>query len=737
MRVVAAMLAGVLVLRGAAASTEAWSLDHLFTRPYVWGTWPTQLAWAKHAHLLGFLWNAHGEAFRDLYVYDADAKKLTRLTDLKGLKDPINDTEAERDPHRKEYLPPQAGLTAFSLSEDGARAVFSYRRDLYLVHTRGGAIVRLTKTKAAEVDPQFSPDGNKVAFTQAGQIYVLTLGGGMLEQRTDVHPPATLISYRWSPDGKYIAFEVQPQAERSMPLPIYSGEFVTASPFPRSVAGDTSVLSQYYVVESTGDNPARLLDTGKGFTERPPQWSEDSKYLLVALESPDYKSEDVRVADVNTGKSKVVFHQTDDRWIDLSDVGWEPASKHIWLTSDKSGFSHLYTVALDGSNLQQITKGSWEIHRDPFSNSPQWIGDSVYYSSTAAGTAERQFYRVKANGSGEPERLTSQEGLNIGWVSQDGKEQAILRADMKNPLDLYVNGERVSTSPLPDFYQTDWAQARFLTYPSLKDHKPVAARMLLPPGYNPDDTNQKPRPAIIYIHGSGYATSVLKQWGSYQELRFVFNNYLAHEGYVVLEMDYRGSTNYGRDWRSGVYLNMGGPDLEDVLGGVEYLKTLKNIDTSRIGIWGWSYGGFMTAMAMFRAPAVFQAGAAFSGVYDWRNYNAEYTDERLTTPAQNPEAFHRSSPIYFSSQLQNHLLIVHGMADDNVLFQDAVQLTEKLIHEGKPFEESFYPEESHAYLRDTSLRDAFGRAARFFDAHLRESSGQLTTRTSGSDRAVR
>jgi dipeptidyl aminopeptidase/acylaminoacyl peptidase len=160
--------------------------------------------------------------------------------------------------------------------------------------------------------------------------------------------------------------------------------------------------------------------------------------------------------------------------------------------------------------------------------------------------------------------------------------------------------------------------------------------------------------------------------------------------------------------------------LNDVLGGIEYLRGLKNIDMGRIGIWGWSYGGFMTAMAMFRNPATFQAGAAFSGVYDWANYNADYTGERLTTPAENPEAYRRSSPIDFSSQLRNHLLLVHGIVDDNVLFQDVVQLSEKLVHEGKPFEEAFYPEENHAYARDESFKDAFKRAADFFDRHLRE-----------------
>ena len=303
-------------------------------------------------------------------------------------------------------------------------------------------------------------------------------------------------------------------------------------------------------------------------------------------------------------------------------------------------------------------------------------------------------------------------------MTEDGKAQAILQADLKNPFDLYVDGSRITKSPLPEFYQIPWAESRFVLYPSAKDKRPVAARLLLPPGYHPDDPAAKPRPAIVYIHGSGYATSVLKQWGSYQELRFVFNNYLAHQGYPVLEMDYRGSTNYGREWRSGVYLDMGGPDLEDVLGGVEYLRGLKNIDMNRVGIWGWSYGGFMTAMSLFRAPTVFQAGAAFSGVYDWANYNASYTDQRLTTPAENPEAYERSSPIHFSQQLQNHLLLIHGMADNNVLFQDAVQLSEKLVSEGKPFDEIFYPEENHGYVRDETLKDAFGRTAAFFDKHL-------------------
>ena len=193
------------------APAQDFSLDHLFSHPYVWGVWPSQMAWAKHAHVLGFLWNEKGQPFRDLYAYNADSKKLTRLTDLEGLKDPINDTEAERDVHRKNYLIPSPGLASFDLSEDGGKAAVSYRGDLFVVDTATAKLQRLTKTKAPEVNPHFSPDHSKIAFTQSGQLYVLTLNGGMLEQRTDIRPPAELTSFHWSPNGQYLSYSVDPQ----------------------------------------------------------------------------------------------------------------------------------------------------------------------------------------------------------------------------------------------------------------------------------------------------------------------------------------------------------------------------------------------------------------------------------------------------------------------------------------------------------------------------------------------
>lgn len=712
-----------LLTQGLPLAAQEFTLEKLFTRPFIWGTTPSQLTWAKHSHVLAFLWNERGGAFRDLYVYDADSKRLTRLTDLEHVKDPINVSDDEQDPKAKNYLLPPPGLNSLDISEDGKRIAFSYKGDLYLVNTASSSsLLRLTKTKGGEGQPRFSPDGKKLAYTRAGQLFVQDLSNGVLEQMTDVKPPANLTGYRWSPDGKYFVFAVNPTPGRTLLLPNYSGQFVTARPFPRDVAADDLRSTQLFVVETNGENP-KQLETGKGRAGLGfgglPDWSPDSQHLFFSKVDSTLKKQEMALIDVPSGKLTTIFQNTDPRWIDSTELGWAPDSKHVWLTSDKDGYLHLYTASLDGKDVRQLTKGAWEIRREPFSVSgPQWIGDYLYYSSTATGPSQRQFYRVKADSSAQPEPISKLPGLHMATVSEDGVMTAEMRADMKNPFDLYVNDVRVTHAPQAGFEKLPWAQTRFLTYPSARDKKPVAARLLLPPGYNPDDPKQKPRPAVIYVHGSGTATSVLEQWGSYQELRFVFNNYLAAQGYVVLEMDYRGSTGYGREWHRGVYLDMAGPDLDDVVGGVEYLKTLKNVDTTRVGIWGVSYGGFMTAAGLFKTPDVFKAGAAFSGVYDWENYNAGYTQQRLTSPAENPEAYRRSSPIYYSGNLRNHLLIVHGIVDDNVLFQDAVQLSEKLIHEGKPFEEAFYPEENHGFTRDETLKDAFGRTAAFFERYL-------------------
>lgn len=705
-----------------ASAAETWSLEKLYSRPFVWGTSPTEITWSQQGHTLLFLWNSEGNRFRDLYAYRTENKKLLRLTRMEPVHDDLNLNDAEKDERRKQFLMPPDGIAAFQVSRDGSRATFAYQGDIYVVPTSSSsAPFRLTKTKAAESAPELSPDATKIAYNRDGQLFVQDLQNGQLWQVTDIEEKnQSLGASRWAPDGKRFFYSVRVGPPRQLMLPNYSGRMVTARTFDRSLAGDDAPESKIYVVSSEGGKPVEMQPPAWGVKAYgdAPQWSPDSKYLLRRAVHPNLKQQQLLVLDAMTGKTRVVLDSTDSAWADAISFGWSPDSHYVFYTSDQDGWEHLYKVPVEGGTPQQLTHGAWEIHKDSFGRDPQWVGDSLYFSSTEDGPTERQFYRVRSDGSGK-ERLSKREGLNIGAVSDDGKYIAMLEADLNNPFDLFVNGDRVTSSVRPEFSQYRWPETRFVSFPSRRDHKSVAAKVLLPPGYRIENRNQKPWPAVFFIHGSGYATSVLKQWGSYQDLRYVFNCYLANKGYVVFDLDYRGSSGYGRDWRTGVYLHMGGPDLEDVLGGVDYLRGLGNVDMHRIGIWGVSYGGFMTNMAMFLSPDTFRAGAGWAAVNDWENYNAYYTEQRLLKPQQNPESYRRSSPIYFSGLLKNPLLVVHGIVDNNVMFQDAVELTEKLIQEGKEFSQIYYPEESHGFVRDETLIDSFRRTAQWLDQHLK------------------
>jgi dipeptidyl aminopeptidase/acylaminoacyl peptidase len=702
-----------------AAVAQSPTIEHLFRRPLLWGTSPDQVTWSKKGHTLVFLWNADGRRFRDLYSYSPDEQRLTRLTDLEKQEDEINISEEEKDDRLKPYVMPPAGLGSFDLSPDGWRVAFSYKGDLYIAETDGKARpLRLTRTKELETSPQFSPDSKKLASLRGGQLIVQDLTNGQIWQATNVEG-ADLEGYRWSPDGKTFVCLTKKGA-RQLPLPNYSGRFVAARNFVRTVAGDEPGDFGIFLVPSEGGKQDTIeigTPVGKG-SLRMPEWAPDSKKLVALYNSPTWKKKQVMILDAHTRKANTVAEESDDRWVDYGFAGWSPDSKTVLFTSEKDGWAHLYVVPSEGGEPKQLTHGEWEVHRESFSEDPQWIGDSIYFASTEGDTAQRHTYRIRPDGSGK-EKLSQKEGLNIAHVSEDGKYIAWKLADPRNPFDLWVNDKRVTQSPRPEFYTHQWPEIKYVSYPSRGDKKPVAARLMLPPDYRIADRSQKPHPAVVYIHGAGYATSVLKQWGSYQDYRFAYNTFLASKGYVVLEMDYRGSTGYGRDWRSGVYLHMGGPDLDDVLGGVDYLKSLGNIDMNKLGIWGVSYGGFMTDMAMFLSPGTFKAGSAWAAVNDWENYNAGYTAQRLNTPQSNPEAYRRSSPIHFSNNLKDHLLIIHGIVDDNVLFQDAVQLSEKLIHEGKDFSQAFYPQESHGFVRDETWIDALRRTTEWFERYLR------------------
>jgi len=314
-------------------------------------------------------------------------------------------------------------------------------------------------------------------------------------------------------------------------------------------------------------------------------------------------------------------------------------------------------------------------------------------------------------------QITRTSGGHTVAVSPNDQLLADVYSTANRPPELYLMRNqpgavesRLTLSPTAEWLSFPWIKPEIVMIPA-SDGAKVPARI-----YHPKDMGAQPNgAAVIFVHGAGYLHNVDNYW-SYYFREYMFNHYLASKGYVVIDMDYRGSAGYGRDWRTAIYRHMGGRDLQDEVDGSNYLHEKFGIDPMRVGMYGGSYGGFMTLMAMFTEPTHFGAGAAIRSVTDWAHYNHWYTSRILNQPDKDTVAYHQSSPIYFADGLQGHLLMLHGMVDDNVNFQDIVRLTQRLIELGKKnWDLAVYPVERHDFVRPTSWADEYGRIYDLFD----------------------
>lgn len=278
---------------------------------------------------------------------------------------------------------------------------------------------------------------------------------------------------------------------------------------------------------------------------------------------------------------------------------------------------------------------------------------------------------------------------------------------------------QLTDSMSPAFKAVPWQAPKIVEVPSSHVEKPIYSRLYEPASENVKSVKDNKRPAVLFVHGAGYLQNSHQGWSGYFR-EFMFHNYLTAKGYVVLDMDYRASKGYGRDWRTAIYRNMGTPELQDLKDGVNWLVENKNVDKNRVGVYGGSYGGFMTFMAMFKEPELFASGASLRPVTDWAHYNHGYTSNILNTPQVDPDAFERSSPIEFAEGLNKPLLICHGMVDDNVFFKDTVRLVQKLIElkKTKYFETAIYPVEPHGFVQPASWLDEYTRIEQLFERTL-------------------
>ena len=463
-----------------------------------------------------------------------------------------------------------------------------------------------------------------------------------------------------------------------------------------------------------------------------PAVSEDGRYAVASARSVDNKDRWLVTIEPESGKTRVIDLLHDEAWVREGGFGGSVVeflhdNRRIWFTSERDGWMHLYTLDVSASDAKaaQITSGKWEVSNAELSRD----GKQFFITSTEQHPGERHLYSVSIDG-GARTRITSMPGSHDTQLSPDERMIGLVYSYSTKPPEVYLmpntpgaSAKPITTTPTDEWRSFRWIDPKVITYKA-RDGVEVYARLFTPEmiGARRDPA----RPAVIFVHGAGYLQNAHKYWSTYFR-EYMFHNLLAARGYVVLDADYRASAGYGRDWRTAIYRHMGGKDLEDVVDGAKYLVAQEKVDPRRIGVYGGSYGGFITLMAMFTTPDVFAAGAALRPVTDWAHYNHGYTSNILNIPQKDMEAYRKSSPIYFAEGLKGALLICHGMVDTNVHFQDSVRLAQRLIELRKEnWELAVYPVENHGFTEETSWADEYKRILELFEENLRRRNGKAT-----------
>ncbi|MBE7641331.1 prolyl oligopeptidase family serine peptidase [Salegentibacter sp. BLCTC] len=454
-------------------------------------------------------------------------------------------------------------------------------------------------------------------------------------------------------------------------------------------------------------------------------FSENGEHAVVNIRSKDNKDRWIAKINLETGALNTLDRQRDEAWIagpgigytfyGGEEMGWLPDNKHIYFQSEETGYSHLYLLDVTTGNKKALTQGDFEVFDPELSNNKKhW-----FLTTSEVGPGERHFYKMPVMG-GKMEKLTKMEGNNDVYLSPDEKHMAILYSYSNKPWELYLKktkanaeAKQLTEGQSEAFSSYPWRTPELIEFKA-RDGAMVPARLYIP------EADVKNNAAVVFVHGAGYLQNTHKWWSSYFR-EYMFHNLLTDLGYTVIDIDYRGSAGYGRDWRTGIYRHMGGKDLSDQVDGVEYLVKNHGINPEKVGIYGGSYGGFITLMGMFTEPETFKAGAALRSVTDWAHYNHGYTSNILNEPAADPIAYKRSSPIYFAEGLEGDLLIAHGMVDVNVHFQDVVRLSQRLIELGKEnWEMAVYPVEDHGFVEPSSWTDEYRRILKLFNESLLE-----------------
>ncbi|MCS6804937.1 MAG: S9 family peptidase [Acidobacteriota bacterium] len=598
----------------------------------------------------------------------------------------------------------------YTMNADASAALINHADDLYYYHFGNQSALRLTASAEEEVGEEFSPDGRFVSFVRNYNLYVvdiatqqeraLTQDGGpqRLNGRLDwvyqeeIYGRGNFKGYWWSPDSTKIAYL---QLDESMVKPFTVVNHIPyrleleVTPYPK--AGDPNPVARLGVVKALG-GATQWVDLfpyqAAEFLIVKVNWTPNSQQVVYQVQNRQQTWLDLNLADAATGQSRTILRETSKAWVNvLDDPHWLADGSFLWL-SERTGRQHLYHYAADGKLIRQITNGAWDIRAYHGLDEAQRF---IYFSSSEHSPIGLHAYRIRLDGAGLT-RLTKTEGWH--------------RVDFNPPLSYYIDYWSDWTTPTQvRLHHADGRLLRLIDenrVEALKQYKlgktefmqvktrdgfVMEAMMIKPPDFDP----RKKYPVMCHVYGGPQAPLVRNGWGG---TTYMWHQMLAQKGYIIWVCDNRTASNKGVESAWPVYRRFGELELQDLEDGLSWLKQQPYVDATRIGLWGWSYGGFLTAYALTHSRS-FKIGIAGAPVTDWRNYDTIYTERYMDLPQNNPDGYKKSSPVFAAENLSGRLLLIHGTIDDNVHMQNTIQFVYALQKAGKQFDLMLYPQSRH------------------------------------------
>ncbi|MDP9064316.1 MAG: S9 family peptidase [Pseudomonadota bacterium] len=731
----------------AAAPAADLTIERLFDAPALSGPSIAGLQISPDGSRVTYLRGKTDDKDRlDLWEFDIRDSQSRVLVDSKALeRQPLALSDEELGRRERLRTAALSGILEYSFAPSGKALLFPLGGALYyydLAKPAAAAVTRISSPQGFATDAAVSPAGRYVAYVRDQNLFAYDLerqrekalthdGGGAIKngmaEFVAQEEMDRSTGYWWAPDGRHIAYARVDESpvKVTQRFEIAADNVATfAQRYP--AAGAANVAIRLAVTDVQGRKTVWVdLGSDADIYLARVNWLPDGKTLAIQRESRDQRRLDLLFADISTGKSRVVLTERSNSWIDLNDelTFLKKSPQFLWLSA-RDGFPHLYLYDNDGRLVRQVTAGNWSV--DDFrGRAVKAVDESrrlVYFSGTARSPIERHLYSATLDGGdpGTVTQITREPGVHSIVMSPDAAFYADTFTSTAQPPQLglhradgslisYLLENRLDASHPDAPYLADNSPAEFGTL-NAEDGQALHYRLFKPLHFDP----RKRYPAIVEVYGGPGVQRVLDQWtGS------TFTQILTRAGYVVFQLDNRGSAFRGTAFQAPLRGKLADIEVRDQVQGARWLAAQTFVDAARVGVWGWSYGGYMTLMLMFRAAELFHAGVAGAPVTDWSLYDTHYTERYLDKPQDNPTGYATSSVLPYADRLKGGLLVMHGMADDNVLFLHSTKLFRRLQDLGKPFDVMVYPGAKHGLIRQQDGRHAYATMLAFFDKRLK------------------